>query len=405
MRTRVTREKTLQTVSRWAKVEDFAPTSPKQILEYLKYKGYKIPKDRASKKDTTGEEALIGIALSLKKLGLPPDPLLEGIITARKYRKAASYLGENYLSKVDGRLHPQFTFLPDTGRLSSRAPNLQNVPAGKSSDPVEKKLAEAIRRTIIPTKGMVLLELDWKAIEALLVGFFARDPGYIRVSLMDPHSYLASYLVGKPADLAWDDGKLGAYLKQIKKDHYFEREYLAKRANHSDGYGIGSAHLAEVLESDVKTAKWVQEMRAKAFPKVHAWKEDTRRRAHGEGRLMTPFGYIRCFFEVFRKGKDGLWRLGKEANEALAFLPQSTAAAMMRQALLEIASLPEHGKIFWLLLSIHDSIVIECLPQYVDEVLALVKGVMERPWRELEGLRVETDAKVGECWAEMKEVK
>lgn len=315
------------------------------------------------------------------------------------------YLYDTYLSKVDGRMHPQFTFLPDTGRLSSRAPNLQNVPAGKSSDPIEQKLAQAIRETIIPSEGMVLVELDWKAIEALLVGFFARDPSYIRVSLMDPHSYLASFLVGKPADLAWDDGKLGAYLKAIKRDHYFEREFLAKRANHSDGYGIGAAHLAEVLESDIKTAKWVQEMRAQAFPLVHKWKETTRMQAHASGHLMTPFGYRRAFFEVFKKGKDGQWRHGKEANEALAFLPQSTAAAMMRQALLEIASLPSHGQLFYLLLSIHDSIVVECRAEDVGSVLTALRSIMERPWAELNGLKVEVDAKMGTCWSEMKEVR
>lgn len=389
---------------RWALVEDFNPLSSKQTLAYLNARGYKIPKDRKSKKPTTSEEALDQIAHDLCKGMFPEDRALTKIIEARKLSKAIGYLYDSFLGK-DGRMHTQFTFLPDTGRLSSKNPNLQNVPAGKSNVEIEKKLAEAIRSTIIASPGMVLVELDWKAIEALLTGFFAGDPDYVRVSLMDPHSYLASFLVNKPADLGWDDDRLASYLKQIKKDHFFEREYLAKRANHSGNYGIGVKHLSEVLQSDVKTAKFVLEMMAKAFPLVHKWKEETRLRAHLEGLLQNPFGYQRSFFEVFKKKPNGDWTHGKEANEALAFLPQSTAAGMMREALLEISSLPGHDKYFWLLLTVHDSIVVECMEGMEERVIKEIKEVMERPWKELNGLKVEVDAKVGKNWSKMKEMK
>lgn len=387
-------------------MDDFNPLSSVQVLDYLRFKGYKIPKDRISKKETTGEEALSQV-LKLHK----EDPLLPIIAKARKVNKAIGYLYDSFLGK-DGRMHTQFTYVPDTGRLSSKNPNLQNIPAGKSGVEVEVMLAEAIRSTVIPTKGMVLIELDWKAIEALLVGYFAQDPDYIRVSLMDPHSYLASFLVDKPASLEWDDEKLLSYLKKIKKDHYHEREYLAKRANHSDGYGIGARHLAEVLETDVKTAKWVQEMRARAFPKVHQWKEDTRLRAHFSGELQNPFGYRRGFFEVLKNIKKspttGKWEgeLGREANEALAFLPQSTGAAMMRESLIQIDALPGHQKYFWLLLSVHDSIVAECPRGLEDRVISEISKVMTQPWKELDGLTVQVDGKVGNNWGKgMTEVK
>lgn len=340
----------------------------------------------------------------------PSDVALPLIAKSRKLNKAIGYLYDSFLGR-DGRMHTQFTFLPDTGRLSSKNPNLQNIPAGKSGVEVEKKLSDAIRSTVMPSPGMVLVELDWKAIEALLVGYFAQDPDYVRISLLDPHSYLASFLVGKPASLSWDNDKLLPYLKEIKRDHYKEREYLAKRANHSDGYGIGAKHLAEVLETDVKTAKWVQEMRAKAFPKVHEWKTKTRFQAHFAMELTNPFGYRRGFFEVLKNIKSNPLtgqmegELGREANEALAFLPQSTAAAMMREALLKIAALPGHGKYFWLLISIHDSVLIECLSGMEGQVIREVAEVMEATWPQLDGLKVEVDAKVGRNWSSMQDFK
>lgn len=391
-------------VTRWARAEDFNPLSSHQILAYLKSKGYKIPKDRKTKKETTSEEALDEIVHGLIKAGLPPDPLLGQIIECKKISKGIGYLYDAFLGR-DGRMHPQFTFLPDTGRLACKNPNLQNVPAGKSNVRIEKDIAAAIRSTIIPSPGMVLVELDWKAIEALLVGYFAEDPDYVRVSLMDPHSYLASYLVGKPADLAWDDDKLLAYLKQIKKDHFYEREYLAKRANHSGNYGIAAKHLSEVLQSDVKTAKWVMAMQKEAFPKVHAWKEKTQFQAHYEGQLMNPFGYVRAFFEVFKQNGRGEWVLGKEAREALAFMAQSTAAAMMRDVLIQLDQLPGHGKYWWLLISIHDSVVIECYKGLEGRVIKEVSTIMQQTWPQLGGLKVMVDAKIGSNWASMEEFK
>lgn len=374
------------------------------MLGYLKSKHYKIPKDRKSKKETTSEDALNEIVHGLVKSGLPADPLLGQIIECKKLSKAIGYLYDSFLGR-DGRMHPVFTFLPDTGRLSCKSPNLQNVPAGKSNVQIEKDLAEAIRSTVIPSPGMVLIELDWKAIEALLVGYFAEDPDYVRVSLMDPHSYLASFLVGKPADMAWDDAKLEAYLKQIKKDHFFEREFLAKRANHSGNYGIGVKHLSEVLQSDLKTARWVMDMQKAAFPRVHAWKEKTQFQAHYEGQLMNPFGYVRAFFEVFKQKPNGEWALGKEAREALAFMAQSTAAAMMREVLLMLDALPGHGKYWWLLISIHDSIVLECPFGLEKRVIGEVSTVMQRTWPQLGGLKVMVDSKVGKNWAHMEDFK
>jgi DNA polymerase I-like protein with 3'-5' exonuclease and polymerase domains len=385
-------------------VDPYNPLSSKQTLAYLKLKGYKIRKNRVTKKDSADEESLEQIATDLVKAMLPEDPVLKKIIECRKYNKGIGYLYDSFLGR-DGRMHPQFTFIPDTGRLSSKNPNFQNVPAGKSNVQIEKEIADAIRSTVIPTKGRVLIELDWKAIEALLTGFFADDPDYVRVSLMDPHSYLASFLVGKPADLSWDDDRLGRYLKQIKKDHFFEREYLAKKANHSGNYGIGIKHLAEVLQSDFKTAKWVLEMMARAFPKVHKWKETTRMQAHLEQQLMNPFGYTRAFFEVFKKNPKGEWIHGSEANEALAFLPQSTAAAMMRECLVILDALQGHTKYWWLLITIHDSIVIECIEGLEKKVISEIKKIMERPWPELGNLTVQVDAKMGMNWSQMKELK
>ena len=51
-----------------------------------------------------------------------------------------------------------------------------------------------------------------------------------------------------------------------------------------------------------------------------------------------------------------------------------------------------------LLLQVHDSLVFECAPDKVDELVAACKLVMEQPWRELGGHSIPISVKVGDSW-------
>jgi DNA polymerase I-like protein with 3'-5' exonuclease and polymerase domains len=398
-------------VQRWAKVLDFNPRSGDQIKDYIRHKKYPMPKNRKTKKDTTDEEGLEWIQAKLEKAGMSRDPILDKIVLAKKYSKAEGYLYDKVLGR-DGRMHPVATFVPKTGRLSYRRPNFQNIPQGHHSK-VEKELALAIRSTIIPTPGHVLVELDWKAIEALLVGFFAGDQDYIRICL-DPHSYLASYIlvdqgvIKEPADKGWPDDKLVPFLKWIKSE-FPDARSIGKKNNHAGNYDQQAENRAKDVGCTVAEAERYMRLMDEAAPLVRKWKEATRWRAHTMGRLDNPFGYPAHFFDIFKfeegqiqfDPRTGKPKHGREAWEALAFLPQSTGAAMCREAILEVAAHEDYGKFFWLLVPIHDSLFLECLKGYEEQTISIVRGIMERKWPELDGLHVDTDVKVGYKWSEM----
>ena len=364
-----------------------------QVKNYMRFMGYPVPKNRATKKETSDAEALEELVYRF-----PGDVVLPKILEGRKLLKAIGYLKDTYLGR-DGRMHPVYTYAPDTGRLSSRAPNFQNIPQGYASE-VERRLALAIRAAVIPTPGYVLVEFDWKAVEALLVAYFAQDPDYARISVIDPHSFFAARKLGRPADLGWDDARLIAYLEEVKHAHNDVRQ-VCKVFNHSFGYGIGVDHLSKVLGLSRRETKEMMALHGDLFPKVAKWKADTRMRAHLDGRLVNPFAYVRHFFEVFRRNKSGAWGLGKEANEALAFLPQSTGAGMLREVLLALYPMEETLG-FHLLVPIHDSILLECRPERAPEVVEFVRAAMERPWEEMGGLVVKIDCKWGPDWASLK---
>lgn len=370
-----------------------------QVKDYLKGEGYKIPKDRKTKKPTANEEALHAILSGQN----PSDPVIPLILDSRALSNGMGYLAGNTVGR-DGKFHPFYTFRPDTGRLSAINPNIQNVPNAKSG--VDKEIASAIRGCIVPTKGKVLMEFDWKAMEAVLTGFFANDPGYIRISSLDAHSFFASFilyndkLIPEPANAEWADAKLLPFLEDIKNRFPLIR-YDAKRVNLATGYGMKYKHLAALLGCSWEQAKKYLIIKDEMAPKVAKWKEQTMLQAHNEGRLETPFGYIRYFFEVLRKGKDGKWRPGKEANEALAFRPQSSGSSMLRETLLHAAD--ADGDLFDILAPIHDAVFLECFPAAAPRVVGFMKPFMEREWPELGGLSIQVDVSISDSnWSEMK---
>jgi DNA polymerase I - 3''-5'' exonuclease and polymerase domains len=278
------------------------------------------------------------------------------------------------------------------------------VPQGRKGDLV-KEVSNAIKASFIPDDGYILAEFDWTGIEALLVAYFADDPDYARICKIDIHSYNTSYGVGEPADAKWEDQRLKDHLASIKERFPNERADF-KKAGLADNYGQGVYNMAKDLRCTNEKAQWYKDIIAAAAPKVAKWKMDTRLRAHSEGQLVNPFGYSLAFFEVFRpeRADDGTlkWYLGKEASEALAYMPQSTGAAMLRTCLVELGNHPEEGTTFSLLVPTHDAILLQILPAHLDRIMHLVKTSMERKWSELGGLSVGTGAKVGPHLGAMK---
>lgn len=389
-------EATLHTVLRWARCEPFSPLSNQQVMEYLAYKKYPIPKHRTTKQPTTNMESLQKMLLKVE------DPVLEGVLEARHLKKAEAYLTDKYVGR-DGRIHPLYTTLPQTGRLSSRRPNLQNLPQGRGSE-VMKQAVDYIRGSFVADDGYLLAEMDWKAIEALLVGWFAGDESYMEASKKGVHDIFGSHLLFMdgviPAPKTPWDADLPEWIEWFKEAHKPVRDRAKKRI-HAGAYGQGPYNMARDLGIPVAEVKKLDKVFASMAPKVIAWQEGTRRRAHAEGRLTNPFGFTLPFFHVMEK-RDGEWVLGREASECLAFLPQSTGAAMLREVLVDLGDHEEEGDTFQLLIPTHDSITFQVKEAEVSRVIKLVQASMERAWPELNGLSVSTETKVGRRMNEMK---
>ncbi len=309
---------------------------------------------------------------------------------------------------ADGRVHTTLGHDPSTLRLSSRAPNLQNIPQAKRG-----AHERAVRNLFLPDAGHRLVEADFRAIEAVLVGYFAQSPRYLRLAKLGIHDYMTAYLVKVPVEEGWSDADLAAALKDVGRRWPKERE-VAKRTIHRANYLGSPQGLVDLYPELFPTAAAARTLQAFYFdlcPEVQHWHSQVTELAAKQGHLRNPFGYVHRFWRVFEWEKTvGGWqrKLGDDARRAIAYLPQSTAAGIIKEALLRLW---QHAWIRpFLRLQIHDSILASFPLDQVGMGRALLIEEMARPnpelpcpleWGQEAALAIDVEVKEGPRWGEM----
>jgi DNA polymerase I-like protein with 3'-5' exonuclease and polymerase domains len=413
----------------WAKQLDFKASK----LGLSMYQGavqHRSIVDWKEQKTTFDAKAIVRLVKQY-----PNDSLYPLILKHREVQKLlGTYIGITQLGgkikggmdiAADGRIHTQFSHNPSTLRLASQHPNLQNLPRPKGKD----DLATIIRNLIIAGPGQIFLACDYSGIEAVLTGYFALAPNYIRLAKIDVHSYYTAYalheLDGRVSanDLplvSWDDAKLTSHLAAIKAEFKAERNNLYKHLIHAGNFFQSPKGAAEKIFEETgieypvaKVAK-IMGIYFDLFPEIRRWHWTLMYQVEKDGYLRNPFGYVHRFFRPFDYKKEGgKWKKepGQDANRLIAFLPQSTAAGIIKEAILRLYfnRFEEAGQ--YMRLQIHDEIFCEVPEAEVDRVSPIVREEMEKSIPELrlpasykmgECLNILTEDKKGYRWGEMK---
>lgn len=423
-------------VPRWFWQEPFNPDSPKQMLAYIKAKGHTPGRAKKTKLDSADRETLIRLSKSTH------DPFYSINLDYRAVKKVDSTYAVPTMRRVDrelaegreGRLHPIPTFRPSMMRLSYVSPNITNVVADKSG---KASLAAGFRRCVVAAPGCRLLEVDFASAEPTEVGWFIRDPGYLRLARLGSHAYITSHLLKRPADLGWSDADLGAYLKEIKANEPLLYD-KTKRANNGINYGLtayGMVNTFPDVYKDQADAQKIVDLIFDLFKGMPVWHNALRHHAYAEGCLggpgamMTgadnrcytdstysgpspfnhPFQYRHWFWSVLaykpisesqrlRRMKqkkqvaeiNGRWFAvdwGEDSKRCVAFFPQSTAAGVLKRSMLPLFCRPDHpsyiGDAYYgktpLRAPIHDSLLLEVPDRQWDRVFEAVCREMQRP--------------------------
>jgi len=159
-------------------------------------------------------------------------PIIDELLAYRKAQKFISTYGENLIDKINpvtGRLHTRFRQMVKTGRMSSSAPNLQNIP---------KK--QIYRSCFTAKPGCVLITCDMGSAELRIIGNFSKDPIFIQCFRegIDLHSRTASEMFGMP-------------IGEVKH----KQRGAAKSLNFGLAYGLSKFGLAIQLKVSEKEAQ------------------------------------------------------------------------------------------------------------------------------------------------------
>ncbi len=408
----------------WAKPLEFK-ISNQSLQNYQKVVKHRPILDPKSKKITFDEKAI----KRLLKF-YPNDKLYPLILNFRESQGLLSkYIGVTQddgqvkggltIGK-DGLIHTTFTHNPSTLRSAAQNPPLQQLPRPKGPD----DLSTIIRRLIVARPGMVFTARDYSGIEAVLVGYFAGLKDYIRLAKMDVHSFYTAYALNQLdgrvhsndlPQLSWDDVRLAKRLGEIKKEFKDDRNSLYKHLIHGANFMQGARGAAEKIlnetgiEYPVGKVQRVMDIYFELFPGIRTWHHTLMAQAEKDGYLRNPFGYVHRFSRVYEYERvgDG-WKKepGPEANKVIAFLPQSTAAGMIKEAMLRLYFQHYESAGQFLRLLVHDELFLECPIEIRENVDEIVRIEMERPVPELpltttENLVVLTEAKYGNRWGDM----
>ena len=355
---------------------DFNPQSPKQIAEYFTSNGVSSPSfdaDHLKKLKREGKE-------------------VEFIDALLAYRYAAKVIG-SFIANVrrktgeDGRIHPYY--LPHgakTGRLSAKGPAIQTM--GRDS---------GIKRGLVAAPGCKIISCDYSQAELRTVAEIASDEAMI-----------AAFQPGAPDffdDLMtkiWPDEfpSIEAY-EEFKHEHpktAKNRRALVKSVVYGVGYGRGVPAIATALEQPIEAAQHVVDQYFDTYTGLRDWQERVRHsvgRKEEDNERRTKFGMT--YSPLFVADAN----YASTQNEALAFVPQSTANDICLHAAIKInEQVGQYGaKLIGL---VHDATYVECPEETVEECSHMMEREMSKA-ATLVFNRVPfvAEAEVGSNWEEV----
>ena len=320
---------------------------------------------------TTDEATLTAI--------IDKHPVVGKILEYRAVKKLLSTYIEpfpSYVSSIDGRVHTTFNqALTATGRLSSSAPNLQNIP-------VRTERGREIRKAFVPgTADGVIVSADYSQIELRIMAHLSQDKHLVEAfrNGIDIHSATAEKIFGVAHEEVTPD-----------------QRRVAKTANFGIMYGISSFGLAQRLGISRTEAKKLIDDYFAAFPAIRAFIDDTVAAARENGYVETLFGRRRYLPDI--NSKNATVRALAERNAVNAPI-QGTAADIIKMAMINVdRKLTEASLKSKMVLQIHDELLFDVPEGETQTLMKVVKDCMENVMELSVPLTVECN--YGKNWLE-----
>ncbi len=351
--------------------EEFNLDSPKQLLEIL-YDKLQLPvlKKTPKGQPSTNEETLQRLS---EEYDLPKIILQYRTLAKLKSTYTDSLIKiENPKTK---RIHTSYQqAITSTGRLSSTEPNLQNIP-------IKTAEGRRIREAFVPEKGNVLISADYSQIELRIMAHLSKDKNLTNAfnAGLDVHSATAAEV-------------FGVSLESVTED----QRRSAKAINFGLMYGMSAFGLTRQLDIPRAEAQKYLDTYFERYTGVKDYMANTKAQAKEDMYVETLMGRRLYLNEI--NAANGLRRQAAERAAINAPL-QGSAADIIKKAMIDIngflkKEIPETKMI----MQVHDELIFETPEKSADDVLNLMKNMMEAAVKL--DIPLVADAAIGKNWNE-----
>jgi DNA polymerase I-like protein with 3'-5' exonuclease and polymerase domains len=396
------------------KLEEVNFNSPKQMIQLLFESpgGFQFEPTEMTDSGQPSTNELVLLDLKQKD----STGFIANLLSFREIQKLYSTYLAGMLNKVtpDNTVHAGFLIHGTvTGRLSSRNPNLQNIPRDTTSS--------IIKPMFISPPGYVILQLDYSQAELRVMADMAGETTMLKWFNTGRDVHLATAC--KKWGFDYDEAKEIMSDEDNKEFKTWKiRRKQAKTINFGIIYEEGPGKLAEGL-SDPASGVIVDRYEAqeflndyfKQFPKVKKFINRQHRKAINNGYVNNLFGRRR---RLFYNHEDVQWLKDHEYGTYLQKLRQSTNApvqgtasdfALFSSILIRDAKL--RGELPWDMTqcyTVHDSLGFYIQPKDIHEVVPILSRICENPetkkWFgfQMKKVRMKVDFEIGKDWGHLK---
>lgn len=383
------------------------------IVKYTKDKNNKTLTENAS----TDEETL----LQLQKID--KSGFIKGLLEFRGLKTLHGTFVKGQLERqVNSTAYASFLLHGTvTGRLSSKDPNLQNIPRTTTNPD--------IKRAFLPPAGYALLEVDYSQAELRIVAELSEDPTMIDIFARNYNIHVATACrVYKELD-RYDEIKKIIKIGEAMEAHELQKpenkDYLfwvkakkqAKTINFGILYGQGPAKLAEGMGVSVEAAKEFIKLWFKAYPEVEKWISKQQKYAQKHGYVYNLFGRKRrlpdaLLSEAQAKKYDLSGKRAEALRQSVNAPIQGGSSDICQLAAVEIYEERFQGKLpFYMrqLYTVHDSLGYPILPEDIHSVIPKIIDICSNPNIEewfgfkMKHVNMKVSPEIGVHWADLEE--
>jgi len=356
--------------------KEFNINSPKQLQEII-FKDLDIPTQNI-KKTKTGYSTAFDELEKLKQ----EHPIILHIQEYRElYKLKTTYIDAlpELINPKTNRLHTHFNqTVTATGRLSSTAPNLQNIP-------VRHELGKEIRQAFTAKENYSLVALDYSQIELRLAAEMSQDKTLVNAFKNNQDIHRAT----------------AAAINQIEeKDVSAKMRQEAKAVNFGILYGQGPHGLSQNADIPYARAKDFIDKYFQIYSGVKQYIEDTIEFTKKESYVTTMFGRRRLIPEI--NSEIGLVKKAAERT-AINTPIQGTAADIIKMAMNIVHNKYKDKDDVKMLLQVHDELIFSIKNDKIETYAKEIKEIMENVCKL--SIPLIAEIKTGASWGDLKKLE